>query len=391
MSTPKRAAKSATKRAPRRKSRSTTLPRNEILLGDCIEQLKALPDESIDLVFADPPYNLQLEGDLLRPNNTRVDGVHQDWDKFKDFASYDAFSRAWLGQCQRILKPKGALWVIGSYHNIFRIGAALQDFGFWIHNDIIWRKTNPMPNFRGRRFTNAHETLIWAGRDQAARVTYNYDAMKAGNDDLQMRSDWLFPICSGSERLRDHEGRKAHPTQKPEALLHRIILATTNSGDVILDPFFGTGTTGAVAKRLGRNWIGVERDPEYAAHAELRIGKIKPLTGDALDVSRSKRAEPRVPFGTIIELGILEAGSRLVDEKRRFNAEVRADGSLAFEGLQGSIHRLGAEVQGKSACNGWTFWHVEAEGKLKSIDLLRQQARQELGLGDARPVTFAGE
>ncbi len=391
MPTPKRAPKPPAKRSSKGKSRPAKLPKNKVLLGDCIAQLQALPDESIDLVFADPPYNLQLDGDLLRPNNTRVDGVHQDWDKFKDFAAYDAFSRAWLGQCQRVLKPGGALWVIGSYHNIFRIGSALQDLGYWIHNDIIWRKTNPMPNFRGRRFTNAHETLIWAGRDQAARVTYNYDAMKAGNDDLQMRSDWLFPICGGPERLRDDQGRKAHPTQKPEALLHRIILATTNIGDVILDPFFGTGTTGAVAKRLGRDWIGIERDLQYATHAAQRIKKVKPLAEDAVAISRSKRAEPRVPFGTIVELGIVAPGTRLFDEKRRFKAEVRADGSLAFKGLQGSIHRLGAEVQGKSACNGWTFWHIEAGGKLKSIDLLRQQARRELGLGEPPRITFAGE
>ena len=362
------------------RKRVSKLPVNEILLGDCLEKLRTLPDESIDLVFADPPYNLQLEGELLRPNDTRVDGVHQDWDKFSSFSAYDAFSRDWLRECQRVLKPNGALWVIGSYHNIFRLGVALQDLGFWIQNDIIWRKANPMPNFRGRRFTNAHETLIWAGRSQASRVVYNYDAMKAGNDDLQMRSDWLFPICGGPERLRDHEGRKAHPTQKPEALLHRIILATTQTGQTILDPFFGTGTTGAVAKRLGRNWIGIERDPQYAAHAEMRIEKVTPIAGADLLVSRSKRTEPRVAFGTIVELGLLAPGTRLYDEKRLFKAEVRADGSLAFQGLQGSIHRLGAEVQGKSACNGWTFWHVEAAGKLRSIDTLRERARQELGL-----------
>ncbi|MBU2531480.1 MAG: site-specific DNA-methyltransferase [Alphaproteobacteria bacterium] len=400
MSKPKRQSKcpaskptrAPRKNRPKRKIATTgPLPRNTILLGDCIEQLKSLPDESIDLVFADPPYNLQLDGDLLRPNNTKVDGVHQDWDKFQNFAVYDAFCRAWLGQCQRVLRPNGALWVIGSYHNIFRLGAALQDLGFWIQNDVIWRKTNPMPNFRGRRFTNAHETLIWAGRDQAARVTYNYDAMKAGNDDLQMRSDWLFPICGGPERLRDHEGRKAHPTQKPEALLHRIILATSNAGDTVLDPFFGTGTTGAVAKRLGRNWIGIERDPIYAAQAEIRIEKIETISDDSLLISRSKRAEPRVAFGTIVELGIVPPGTRLTDEKRRFKAEVRADGSIASKGLQGSIHRLGAEVQGKSACNGWTFWHVESEGKLRPIDALRDQARKELGLADTPRITFAGE
>ena len=356
---------------------------NRLLVGDCLEQLASLPDASVDLVFADPPYNLQLDKDLLRPNNTVVDGVHQDWDKFQDFASYDAFCRAWLGECRRLLKPDGAIWVIGSYHNIFRLGAALQDLGFWLQNDVIWRKTNPMPNFRGRRFTNAHETLIWAGRQQSSRVTFNYDALKAGNDDLQMRSDWLFPICSGPERLKDSSGRKAHPTQKPEAILHRIMIACTNPGDVVLDPFFGTGTTGAVAKRLGRKWIGIERDAGYAKYAEVRIMRVQALSPDEIEPLPTKRTEPRVPFGTIIELGILEPGTRLVDERRRYRAEVRADGTLALSGeagVRGSIHRLGAEVQGKSACNGWTFWHFEAEGKLKPIDVLRGEARRQLGL-----------
>ena len=356
---------------------------NRLLVGDCLEQLASLPDASVDLVFADPPYNLQLDKDLLRPNNTVVDGVHQDWDKFQDFASYDAFCRAWLGECRRLLKPDGAIWVIGSYHNIFRLGAALQDLGFWLQNDVIWRKTNPMPNFRGRRFTNAHETLIWAGRQQSSRVTFNYDALKAGNDDLQMRSDWLFPICSGPERLKDSSGRKAHPTQKPEAILHRIMIACTNPGDVVLDPFFGTGTTGAVAKRLGRKWIGIERDAGYAKDAEARIKRVQALSPDEIEPLPTKRTEPRVPFGTIIELGILEPGTRLVDERRRYRAEVRADGTLALSGeagVRGSIHRLGAEVQGKSACNGWTFWHFEAEGKLKPIDVLRGEARRQLGL-----------
>ena len=356
---------------------------NRLLVGDCLEQLASLPDASVDLVFADPPYNLQLDKDLLRPNNTVVDGVHQDWDKFQDFASYDDFCRAWLGECRRLLKPDGAIWVIGSYHNIFRLGAALQDLGFWLQNDVIWRKTNPMPNFRGRRFTNAHETLIWAGRQQSSRVTFNYDALKAGNDDLQMRSDWLFPICSGPERLKDSSGRKAHPTQKPEAILHRIMIACTNPGDVVLDPFFGTGTTGAVAKRLGRKWIGIERDAGYAKDAETRIKRVQALSPDEIEPLPTKRTEPRVPFGTIIELGILEPGTRLVDERRRYRAEVRADGTLALSGeagVRGSIHRLGAEVQGKSACNGWTFWHFEAEGKLKPIDVLRGEARRQLGL-----------
>lgn len=374
--------------APRSRRPRKTAPANKILLGDCIEELARLPDASVDMVFADPPYNLQLDGDLLRPNNTVVDGVHQDWDKFNSFAAYDAFSRAWLAECQRVLKPNGAIWVIGSYHNIFRVGAALQDLGFWLQNDVIWRKTNPMPNFRGKRFTNAHETLIWAGRDQSARVTFNYESMKASNDDLQMRSDWLFPICAGPERLKNGEGRKAHPTQKPEALLHRIILACSNPGDLILDPFFGTGTTGAVAKRLGRKWIGIERDEDYAAAAEKRIEKVKPIPADALGTLPSKRAEPRVPFGTIVELGILKPGARLFDESRRFRAEVRPDGTLALADRQGSIHRLGAELQGKQACNGWTFWHYESGGKLRPIDVLRKRARKELGLVRPEPVVL---
>jgi len=357
---------------------------NSVHVGDCVAQLRKMPDASVDLVFADPPYNLQLDGDLLRPNNSVVDGVHQAWDKFASFADYDAFCRAWLGECRRVLKPDGAIWVIGSYHNIFRLGAQLQDLGFWIQNDIVWRKTNPMPNFRGKRFTNAHETLIWAGRDEHARVTFNYEALKCANDDLQMRSDWLFPICSGPERLKGTDGRKAHPTQKPEALLYRILQATTQPGDVVLDPFFGTGTTGAVAKRLGRHWIGLERDKGYAKEATRRIERVVPLAPDAIQPLPAKRNEPRVPFGTLVELGILEPGTRLVDARRRYRAEVHADGTLALAGdrnpARGSIHRLGAEVQGKSACNGWIFWHFEVEGKLKPIDVLRQQARKQLGL-----------
>lgn len=353
---------------------------NRVIVGDCIEELKKLPSESVDLVFADPPYNLQLASELLRPNNTRVDGVDDEWDKFSSFAAYDKFCRAWLSECRRILKPDGALWVIGSYHNVFRLGAALQDLGFWIQNDIIWRKVNPMPNFRGKRFTNAHETLIWAGRDQKSRVTFNYESLKAINDDIQMRSDWLYPICAGPERLKDDDGRKAHPTQKPEALLGRVLLATTNVGDIVLDPFFGTGTTGAVAQRFGRRWIGIERDEDYACAARDRIAAVETLKPNVLETVRSKRAEPRVPFGTIIELGMLPAGSPLFDERRRVRAEVKADGSLALPGMQGSIHRVGAFAQGKSACNGWTFWHFEREGKLTSIDTLRETAKQRLGL-----------
>jgi modification methylase len=380
-----------------RRRKSSNLPVGRVLHGDCLERLRSLPAASVDLVFADPPYNLQLEGNLLRPNNTVVDGVDDAWDKFHSFAEYDAFSRAWLAECRRILKPDGAIWVIGSYHNIFRLGVTLQDLGYWLQNDVVWRKTNPMPNFRGKRFTNAHETLIWAGRERRSRVTFNYDALKAGNDDLQMRSDWLFPICSGPERLKDDGGRKAHPTQKPEALLQRILIATTNPGDVVLDPFFGTGTTGAVAARLGRRWIGIERERDYVVAAEERIAREESLSTSALETLRPRRAEPRVAFGAIVELGFLRPGAQVSDERGRIWAEVRADGSLAHSGprgviRQGSIHRLGAEVQGKSACNGWTYWHYEEEGRRRPIDQLREQARQRLGLVAAgRPTALAAE
>src|SRR5262245_24029656 len=374
-----------------RQRRPAGPPTNRLIVGDCLEELARLPPESVDLVFADPPYNLQLERELLRPNNTVVDGVDDAWDKFSSFSDYDRFSRAWLAQSRRVLKPDGAIWVIGSYHNIFRLGVALQDQGFWIQNDIVWRKTNPMPNFRGKRFTNAHETLIWAGRDRKSRVTFNYEAMKALNDDLQMRSDWLLPICSGPERLKDGEGRKAHPTQKPEALLYRVLLASTNPGDLVLDPFFGTGTTGAAAKRLGRRWLGIDREPGYAAAARARIDKVRPLPPSALETARSKRGEPRVPFGTIIELGILEPGRELTDGDGRIRAEVKADGTLAVAGRQGSIHWLGAQVQGKAACNGWTFWHFEVEGQRKPIDALREEAKRQLGLAPAFGALVAAE
>jgi len=364
---------------------------DRVLVGDCLTELAKLPDRCVDLVFADPPYNLQLERTLLRPNNTVVDGVDDGWDKFASFAAYDRFSRAWLAACRRVLKPDGAIWVIGSYHNIFRIGTILQDLGYWIQNDVIWRKVNPMPNFRGKRFTNAHETLIWAGRDAKARVTFNYAAMKTLNEDVQMRSDWLLPICSGPERLRRSDGSKAHPTQKPEALLYRVLLASTRVGDLVLDPFFGTGTSGAVARRLGRHWLGIERDAGYAKAAARRIAAVVPHQLSALQLPRGKRAEPRVPFGAIVELGILAPGHTLTNGCGTIRAEVRADGSLAAAGRHGSIHRLGAELEGKRACNGWTYWHYEAEGRRKPIDLLREQARRRLGLSGEGGALIAAE
>jgi modification methylase len=350
-----------------------------IVQGDSIEVLRAMPSGSVDLVFADPPYNLQLGGDLLRPNNTRVDGVNHAWDRFDNFASYDQFTRAWLSECQRVLKPNGAIWVIGTYHNIFRLGTALQDLGYWLLNDIIWLKTNPMPNFKGTRFTNAHETLIWAARDEAARPAFNYDSLKAFNDDLQMRSDWLLPICSGPERLRDDGGRKAHPTQKPEALLARVLLATTKPGDLVLDPFFGTGTTGAVAKTLSRRYVGIERDPDYVAAAKARIAAVKPCDAKTAFPIVSKRSEPRVPFGMVLQLGMLRPGDALFDARAQIRAQVMADASVVWDGVRGSIHSVGAKAQGRAACNGWTFWHFEkAKAGLAPIDLLRAEVRRTL-------------
>ena len=354
------------------------LAADAIIEGDCLAAMMRLPAGSVDLVFADPPYNLQLSGELHRPDNSRVDGVEEAWDKFAGFAEYDRFTRDWLMACRRVLKPNGALWVIGTYHNIFRIGAAVQDLGFWILNDVIWRKSNPMPNFRGRRFTNAHETLLWCARSREARYTFNYEAMKALNDELQMRSDWLIPLCGGPERLRDSGGRKVHPTQKPEALLHRVLLASTRPGEIVLDPFFGTGTTGAVAKHLGRRFVGIERDPAYAALARRRIAAVRPAASDIVALE-SRREAPRIPFGSLVERGLLRPGEVLVDARRRFAARVRADGSVISAEHRGSIHFVGARVQGAPACNGWAFWHVERQGQLVLIDELRRQVRGELG------------
>lgn len=350
---------------------SPSLPIGKILSGDCIEAMRSLPDKTVDCIFADPPYNLQLGGDLSRPDGSQVDAVTDEWDRFDSFQAYDEFTRQWLTEARRILKPDGALWVIGSYHNIYRVGAILQDLGFWILNDIIWRKTNPMPNFKGTRFTNAHETLLWASMGEKAKYHFNYRAMKTLNDELQMRSDWVMPICSGSERLKE-AGSKVHPTQKPEALLYRVLLATTEKGDVVLDPFFGTGTTGAVAKRLGRNWIGCERESIYREAAIKRISKELPLDESSIQTMQSKRAGPRVAFGALVENGYIKPGSKIFDKKRRWLATVRADGSIATGSQVGSIHSLGKDLQNAPSCNGWTFWHYECEGEVKTIDNARQ-------------------
>ena len=354
------------------------MPLDSVIHGDCIAAMDALPEASVDLIFADPPYNLQLKGTLHRPDNSQVDAVDDDWDQFSSFAAYDRFTAKWLKAARRVLKPNGAIWVIGSYHNIFRVGAQLQDAGYWILNDVVWRKSNPMPNFRGKRLTNAHETMIWASKSEGGKYTFNYEALKALNEGVQMRSDWVIPICTGHERLKDAEGAKAHPTQKPEALLHRVLIGTTQPGDVVLDPFFGTGTTGAVAKMLGRHFIGIEQDAGYVDIARKRISKARKIEADALKVTRSKRAEPRVPFGTLVERGMLRPGEALWSANGRHKAKVRADGTLVGHDVSGSIHQVGAALEGAPSCNGWTYWCFKRDGKTVPIDLLRQQIRAEM-------------
>jgi modification methylase len=354
-------------------------PASRILVGDCVAEMAKLPAASVDLVFADPPYNLQLEGDLKRPDDSRVDAVDDDWDKFASFAAYDEFTRAWLAAARRVMKPAATIWVIGSYHNIFRVGTIMQDLGFWILNDVIWRKSNPMPNFRGRRFTNAHETLIWASRDARAKgYTFNYETLKAGNEDVQVRSDWTLPLCTGEERLKGRDGKKLHPTQKPEALLARVILASSRVDDLVLDPFCGTGTTGAVAKHLGRRFVGIEREAKYAQAAEKRIAAVKPLEAPTLAPFVTAREAPRVPFSALIERGLVSPGAILTDAKKRHRALVRADGAISIDGRVGSIHKIGALAQGLEACNGWTYWHLETAKGLTPIDEFRAQLRAEM-------------
>jgi site-specific DNA-methyltransferase (adenine-specific)/modification methylase len=344
---------------------------NTIICGDCIEELKKFPDESVDLVFADPPYNLQLQGKLYRPNQTKVDAVNDEWDKFNSFADYDDFCIQWLKECKRILKKDGAIWVIGSYHNIYRLGKIIQDLGYWILNDILWVKTNPMPNFKGTRFTNAHEILLWASKSKNSKYTFNYKSMKAYNDDRQMRSDWHIPICSGKERIQIN-GKKAHSTQKPEALLYRVILSTSKINDVILDPFFGTGTTGAVAKKLNRNFIGIERENKYIEVAKKRIDAIKPLPKEYLCLKIEEK-KPKVPFGNLIECGFIEVGEYLYSKDGENKAIVLSNATLNYNNMIGSIHKVSAQILNKSTNNGWTYWYVCRGGKLISIDELRSE------------------
>lgn len=352
---------------------------NTIINDDCIKVMKQMEPNSVDLIFADPPYNLQLGEALTRPDNTHVSGVYEEWDNFESMAEYDKYTREWMSAARRVLKDDGAIWVIGSYHNIFRVGTVLQDLGFWILNDIVWNKSNPMPNFKGTRFTNAHETLIWAAKNPKSKYTFNYEAMKALNEDMQMRSDWSIALCTGRERLKDEKGEKLHSTQKPEALLYRVILSSTKVGDVILDPFFGTGTTGAVAKKIGRNFIGIEKDAHYCAGAQKRIDEVQPVENEiCLEFSEKKR-QPRIPFGAVVERGLLNPGDLLYDATKKHCAAVRSDGTIKSEKMEGSIHQVGAAAQNAPACNGWVYWFFEDKKRgLVSIDELRQKVRGEL-------------
>ena len=345
---------------------------NKVLCGDTVEELRNLPDNCIDLIFADPPYNLQLDQELLRPNNSKVSAVDDEWDQFESFEEYDNFSDLWLKEAKRVLKPTGSIWVIGSYHNIFRIGYIMQNLGFWILNDVIWNKKNPMPNFRGTRFTNAHETLIWASKSEKSKYTFNYQSLKCLNDDLQMRSNWELPICNGSERLKKN-GKKVHSTQKPEALLHRILLATSNKNDLILDPFLGSGTTATVAKKLGRNYYGIEKEKNYYKAAEQRLRKTKPIEDNYLDTLQNGRSKPRIPFGSLVELGIIKPGTIIFDNKKKISARIMADGSIKHAQTEGSIHKVAATILGAESCNGWTFWHYKLGGNFVPIDDLRQK------------------
>lgn len=365
-------------------SKTLEFKTNHIYQGDCIEVMKSLPKGSIDMIFADPPYNLQLRGDLHRPDNSKVDAVDDHWDQFSSYGEYDQFTREWLSAARDLLTDDGGIWVIGSYHNIFRVGAIMQDLGFWILNDVIWRKSNPMPNFRGRRFTNAHETMIWAAKSEKSKYKFNYEIMKTMNDDVQMRSDWTLPICNGAERLKTEDGEKGHATQKPEALLYRVISASSQAGDVILDPFFGSGTTGAVAKKLGRQFVGIEREDSYIKLATKRIENTKPIDEKDLQGLVQKREEPRVPFGWLIERGLIEPGATLTDSKNKVEAKVAADGSVVTtDGVnqyRGSIHKVGAAIQSAPSCNGWTYWHYKDGKNSFPIDRLRQRVREELNV-----------
>ena len=348
--------------------------KNNIINGDSLKELKRIPDETFDLVFADPPYNLQLKNKLTRPDRSKVNAVNDKWDQFESFKKYDDFTYAWLSECKRILKKNGAIWVIGSYHNIFRVGTAIQNLGFWILNDVIWNKKNPMPNFRGTRFTNAHETLIWASKNEGSKYTFNYQSLKCLNDDLQMRSTWNLPICNGRERLKNN-GKKVHSTQKPETLIHRIILASSNKNDFILDPFLGSGTTAVVSKKLGRNYFGIEKEKYYFDATMKRLENTNIIKDEYLDTLQNNRTKPRIPFGSLVEMGLIKPGTEIYDQKKKVNAKIMVDGSIKYQQSEGSIHKVAAKIIGAESCNGWTFWHYKSGNSLKPIDDLRQRLR----------------
>ena len=348
--------------------------KNKIINGDSLKELKKIPDETFDLIFADPPYNLQLKKELSRPDRSKVDAVNDKWDQFESFKSYDEFTFEWLKECKRILKKDGTIWAIGSYHNIFRVGTTIQNLGFWILNDVIWNKNNPMPNFRGTRFTNAHETLIWASKSEGSKYTFNYQSLKCLNDDLQMRSTWSFPICNGKERLKNN-GKKVHSTQKPEALLHRIILASSNKNDFILDPFLGSGTTAVVSKKLGRNYFGIEKEKYYFDATIKRLENTNIIKDEYLDTLQNNRTKPRIPFGSLVEMGLIKPGTVIYDQKKKVNAKIMVDGSIKYQQSEGSIHKVAAKIIGAENCNGWTFWHYKTGNSLKPIDDLRQRLR----------------
>ena len=345
---------------------------NKIINGDSLKVLKKIPSKTFDLIFADPPYNLQIGKRLKRPDDSKVNGVNDKWDHFESFNDYDNFCKKWLEECKRVLKDNGSIWVIGTYHNIFRLGYHIQNMGFWILNDVIWKKNNPMPNFRGTRFTNAHETLIWASKNKKSKYTFNYQSLKCLNDDLQMRSDWTLPICNGSERVKKN-GKKVHSTQKPESLLLRILLASTNKNDFVFDPFLGTGTTAVVAKKLGRNYFGIEREKKYFNTAKQRLEKTIKIEDHYLDTVKNNKSKPRIPFGSLVELGIVKPGMNIFDDKRKVNAKIMADGSIKYQNSEGSIHKIAAKIMGSESCNGWTFWHYNNEGSILPIDNLRQR------------------
>ena len=345
---------------------------NKIVNGNALKILKTIPSKTFDLVFADPPYNLQIGKKLKRPDDSKVNGVNDKWDQFKSFEDYDNFCKEWLGECKRVLKHHGAIWVIGSYHNIFRIGYHIQNTGYWILNDVIWKKNNPMPNFRGTRFTNAHETLIWASKNKNSKYTFNYQSLKCLNDDLQMRSDWTLPICNGSERIKKN-GKKVHSTQKPESILRRVLLASTNKGDFVFDPFLGTGTTAVVAKKMGRNYFGIEKEKKYFKTAKQRLEKTIKIEDHYLDTIKNNKSKPRIPFGSLIEMGILEPGTTLFDSKKKYNAKIMADGSIKCKNSEGSIHKVAAGIMRTESYNGWTYWHYNLDGAIVPIDHLRQR------------------